>query len=108
MEPFQVAEDVDTVIINGNVINVTQKLALLKKSEEERDTAKAALDEQNSLLTQLKDTKGELDKKKKDLEKELEKTKKKLSDAVSSMKVCESLRIITTNLFRLLKTTTPI
>uniref|UniRef100_A0A1I7XK81 SAP domain-containing protein n=1 Tax=Heterorhabditis bacteriophora TaxID=37862 RepID=A0A1I7XK81_HETBA len=41
------------VIINGNVINVTQKLALLKKSEVERDQAKAALCEQKSLVGKM-------------------------------------------------------
>ncbi|EYC06033.1 hypothetical protein Y032_0078g1158 [Ancylostoma ceylanicum] len=39
-----------TVIINGNVVNVAQKLALLKKSEVERDHAKATVAEQTALI----------------------------------------------------------
>lgn len=39
-----------TVVINGNVVNVAMKLALLKKAEAERDAAKTALTEQQSLV----------------------------------------------------------
>lgn len=39
-----------TVIINGNVVNVPQKLALLRRSEVERDQAKAAVAEHSALI----------------------------------------------------------
>ncbi|CAI4224435.1 unnamed protein product [Auanema sp. JU1783] len=74
------------VVINGNVINVEQKLALLKKSEQERDQARAAFNEQTSLLSQLREAKQDLEKKKKDLERDLDKTKKKLSETGSTLK----------------------
>ncbi|KAL6737972.1 hypothetical protein Aduo_011574 [Ancylostoma duodenale] len=56
-----------TVIINGNVVNVAQKLALLKKN-------------------QLRDNKHDLEKKNRDLEKEVDKYKKRLDESSSALK----------------------
>ncbi|KHJ80849.1 hypothetical protein OESDEN_19471 [Oesophagostomum dentatum] len=50
----QMSSSIDgTVIINGNVVNVSQKLALLKKSEIERDQAKATVAEQTALIGKI-------------------------------------------------------
>ncbi|PAV70305.1 hypothetical protein WR25_03043 [Diploscapter pachys] len=75
-----------TVVINGNVVNVAMKLALLKKAEAERDTAKTSLTEQQSLVAQLRDSKSEIEKKKRDLEKDYDKVKKKLNESNSALK----------------------
>ncbi|KJH47287.1 hypothetical protein DICVIV_06643 [Dictyocaulus viviparus] len=95
-----------TVIINGNVINVTQKLALLKRSEMERDQARATVAEQTALIgikpfkldsdsneivvriisDQLRDSKHELERKNRDFEKELDKHKKRLDESNNALR----------------------
>ncbi|VDM79466.1 unnamed protein product, partial [Strongylus vulgaris] len=75
-----------TVIINGNVVNVAQKLALLKKSEVERDQAKTTVAEQTALIDQLRGNKHDLERKNKDLEKEVDKYKKRLDESSSALK----------------------
>ncbi|CAD6194612.1 unnamed protein product [Caenorhabditis auriculariae] len=80
------SSDDGNVIINGNVINVPLKLKMLKTMEQERDSAKASLNENISLIDQLREAKSDIDKKKKDLEKDLEKSKKKVGDLTSSLK----------------------
>ncbi|KAJ1346652.1 hypothetical protein KIN20_001523 [Parelaphostrongylus tenuis] len=75
-----------TVIINGNVVNVAQKLALLKRSEIERDQAKAALAEQTTLIDQLRDIKHELERKNRDIEKDFDKQKKRLDESNNALK----------------------
>ncbi|XGW25961.1 hypothetical protein V3C99_006960, partial [Haemonchus contortus] len=75
-----------TVVINGNVVNVAQKLALLKKSEHERDQAKSLVAEQTALIEQLRGTKHDLEKKIRELEKDLEKNKKRLDESNSALK----------------------
>ncbi|KAE9412139.1 hypothetical protein Angca_001418, partial [Angiostrongylus cantonensis] len=75
-----------TVIINGNVVNVAQKLALLKKSEIERDHAKASLAEQTTLIDQLREIKHELERKNRDIEKDLDKQRKRLDESNNALK----------------------
>ncbi|PIO62926.1 hypothetical protein TELCIR_15492 [Teladorsagia circumcincta] len=75
-----------TVVINGNVVNVAQKLALLKKSEAERDQAKSLVAEQVALIDQLRGTKHDLEKKIRDMEKDLEKNRKRLDESNSALK----------------------
>ncbi|KAK6035064.1 hypothetical protein COOONC_27429 [Cooperia oncophora] len=75
-----------TVVINGNVVNVAQKLALLKKSEQERDQAKSLVAEHTALIEQLRGTKHDLEKKIRDLERDLEKNRKRLDESNSALK----------------------
>ncbi|CAJ0604155.1 unnamed protein product [Cylicocyclus nassatus] len=75
-----------TVVINGNVVNIAQKLALLKKSEGERDQAKTTVAEQTALIEQLRGSKHDLEKKNRDLEKEVDKYKKRLDESSSALK----------------------
>ncbi|VDP13559.1 unnamed protein product [Heligmosomoides polygyrus] len=83
---LQMSDSDGTVIINGNVVNVPQKLALLRRSEVERDQAKAAVAEHSALIDQLRGIKHDLEKRMKDVEKDLEKHKKRLDESNSALK----------------------
>ncbi|CAI2352396.1 unnamed protein product [Caenorhabditis sp. 36 PRJEB53466] len=79
----------EVVIINGSVVNVAQKLKLLKQVEHERDTAKSTVNEQSSLIDQLRDAKSEIEKKKKDIESHYHKSNKKLNETSSQLKTLQ-------------------
>ncbi|VDK53560.1 unnamed protein product [Cylicostephanus goldi] len=83
-----------TVVINGNVVNIAQKLALLKKSEGERDQAKTTVAEQTALIEQLRGSKHDLEKKNRDLEKEVDKYKKRLDESSSALKLSKDKRCV--------------
>ncbi|CAB3409649.1 unnamed protein product [Caenorhabditis bovis] len=74
------------VVINGNVVNVPQKLKQLKTAEQERDAAKTTINEQISLIDQLREAKIDMEKKKKDIESIYMKTNKKLNEVTIQLK----------------------
>uniref|UniRef100_A0A1I7U2Q8 SAP domain-containing ribonucleoprotein n=1 Tax=Caenorhabditis tropicalis TaxID=1561998 RepID=A0A1I7U2Q8_9PELO len=77
------------VIINGSAVNVAQKLKLLKQMEKERDEAKATVNEQISLIEQLREAKSDIDKKKKDIDSHYHKAQKKLNETSAQLKTTQ-------------------
>uniref|UniRef100_A0A8R1HXL3 SAP domain-containing ribonucleoprotein n=1 Tax=Caenorhabditis japonica TaxID=281687 RepID=A0A8R1HXL3_CAEJA len=81
--------DGDVMVVNGSVVNVGQRLKLLKQVEHERDVAKSTVNEQLSLIDQLREAKIEIEKKKKDIESQYAKSNKKLSDTTTQLKTVQ-------------------
>ncbi|KAF1756617.1 hypothetical protein GCK72_013070 [Caenorhabditis remanei] len=77
------------VIINGSAVNVGQKLKLLKQVEKERDEAKATVNEQISLIEQLREAKADIEKKKKDIDSHYHKSNKKLNETSAQLKTVQ-------------------
>ncbi|UMM26877.1 hypothetical protein L5515_010402 [Caenorhabditis briggsae] len=77
------------VIINGAAVNVGQKLKMLKQVEKERDEAKATVNEQISLIDQLREAKAEIEKKKKDIDAHYHKSNKKLNETTAQLKTSQ-------------------
>lgn len=83
--PAPVADD-GVVMINGSAVNVGQKLKLLKQVEKERDEAKSTVNEQISLIDQLREAKADIEKKKKDIDAHYHKANKKLNETSTQLK----------------------
>ncbi|CAI5449317.1 unnamed protein product [Caenorhabditis angaria] len=77
------------VVFNGSVINIAQKLKLLKQAENERDAAKSTINEQSSLIEQLREAKQDIEKKRKDIDSHYQKASKKLSEVTSQLKTTQ-------------------
>ncbi|EGT48565.1 CBN-LST-3 protein [Caenorhabditis brenneri] len=77
------------VIINGSAVNVVQKLKQLKQLEKERDEAKATVNEQISLIEQLREAKADIEKKKKDIDSHYHKSNKKLNETTAQLKTTQ-------------------